>query len=293
MGTHVMVIGDQRRDTLRGTLLVSLIAHSVLFVILVTYTLLGFHLGGGGREWGANGAMRMTAVSSVPGLPLPSPKVMTPSTVATQNLGVAKPEPAPKEPPPPPDAQQIPKFKQAVKPEKLERVNKRIQKTEVEPPPNVVPYGLSGPPSISYTQMVTPGGPGAVSMGQGNSFGERYAWYVASMRARISANWLMSTVSPNIITAPRTYITFEIARDGTVNNVQITQSSGIPEVDRSALRAILASNPLPPLPSDYRGGAWTSSFILTFTGSRKKYITLRDIRLQTRKHLKYRSPLDI
>ena len=90
------------------------------------------------------------------------------------------------------------------------------------------------------------------------------------MRTRISANWLMATVSPNIVTAPRTYLTFEILRDGTVTNVQITQSSGIPEVDRSALRAILASNPLPPLPSDYSGEASMCSFILTFIASRRQ-----------------------
>jgi protein TonB len=263
MGTHVLVMGNEHRDTLRGTLLVSLILHVLLFVILVTYTLLGFHLGGGHREWGANGAVRMTAVSSLPGLPLPSPMLTTPSTVATQNPGVGKTEPAPKEVPPP-EAQQIPKFKDAVKPEKVERVNKRIQKAEIEPPENVVPYGLHGAPTISYTQVVTPGGPGAVSMGQENSFGLRYGWYVASMRARISANWLMATISPNILTAPRTYLTFEISRDGTVSNVQITQSSGIPEVDRSALRAILASNPLPPLPADYRGGSVDVEFYFDF-----------------------------
>ena len=57
----------------------------------------------------------------------------TPSQVATQNTGLYKTEPQPKEEPPP-DAQQIPKFKDAVKPEKLERVNKRIQKTEEVPP---------------------------------------------------------------------------------------------------------------------------------------------------------------
>ena len=39
-------------------------------------------------------------------------------------------------------------------------------------------------------------------MGEGNSFGQRYAWYVASMRTRISANWLMATVSPNIVYGP-------------------------------------------------------------------------------------------
>ena len=55
MGTHVIALMDERHDNLRGTLLLSLILHAVLFVVLVTYTMLGFHLGGGGREWGTNG----------------------------------------------------------------------------------------------------------------------------------------------------------------------------------------------------------------------------------------------
>jgi protein TonB len=263
MGTHVLTLQNERRDTLRGTLLLSLILHAVLFVVLVTYTMLGFHLGGGGREWGTEGAVRMGAVSSLPGIPLPAPQVTTPSQVATQNTGLHKTEPQPKEEPPP-DAQPIPKFKDAVKPEKLERVNKHIQKTEIEPPPNAIPYGATGAPTMNYTQVVTSGGTGGVAMGEGNNFGQRYAWYVASMRARISANWLLATVSPNIASAPRAYLTFEILHDGTVINPQITQSSGIPEVDRSALRAILASNPLPALPSDYAGKSVNVEFYFDF-----------------------------
>ncbi len=263
MGTHAIALMDERRDTLRGTLLLSLILHAVLFVVVVTYTMIGFHLGGRGREWGSGDATRMGAVSSLPGIPLPSPMLTTPSQVATQNTGLYKTEPQPKEEPPP-EAQQIPKFKDAVKPEKLERVNKRIQKTEVVPPPNAVPYGATGAPTMNYTQMVTSAGSGGLSIGEGNNFGQRYAWYVASMRARISANWLMATVSANIASAPRAYLTFEITRDGSVTNVQITQSSGIPEVDRSALRAILASNPLPALPPDYAGRSVNVEFYFDF-----------------------------
>jgi TonB family protein len=263
MGTHLMVMVDEHRDKLRGALLLSLILHAALFVVLVTYTLLGFHLGGRGQSWGTEGATKMGAVSSLPGIPLPSPLLTTPSQVATQNPGVYRTEPKPKEEPPP-DAQQIPKFKDSVKPEKLERVNKRIHKTEEVPPDNAVPYGLTGAPAMNYTQVVTPAGSGGVTIGEGNSFGQRYGWYVASMRSRISANWLLATVSPNILSAPRTYLTFEIKRDGTVTDVQITQSSGIAEVDRSALRAILASNPLPPLPSDYSGGSVNVQFYFDF-----------------------------
>lgn len=263
MGAHVLTLTGERRDTLRGTLLVSLLLHVALFVAVVTYTLIGFHLGGGGQEWGTEGATRMGAVATLPGIPLPSPMLQTHSQVATQNTGLYKTEPAPKEPPPP-DAAQIPKFKDSVKPERLERVNTRIHKTQEIPPPNAVPYGETGPPTMSYTQMATSAGTGGVSLGEGNSFGQRYAYYVASMRARISANWLLATVSPNIVTAPRVYITFEIKRDGGVTSVEITQSSGIPEVDRSALRAILASNPLPPLPSDYSGSSVNVQFYFDF-----------------------------
>jgi periplasmic protein TonB len=236
MGTHLIAMPDQRRDKLRGTLLVSIILHIVLFVVVVTYTLFHFGLGPGNNNWGAKDATHVGAVASLPGIPLPSPMVTTPSQVATQNTGVTKTEPEPKVEPPP-DAAQIPKFKDAVKPEKLERVNKRIHKKEYVPPDNTVPYGLTGAPSINYTQVVTSAGSGGVAMGEGNSFGLRFGWYVAAMRGRISANWLMTTVSPNILTAPRVYLTFEIRRDGTVTNVQITQSSGVPEVDRSAYRA--------------------------------------------------------
>ena len=266
MSTHAISLIDfQRRDTLRGTLLVSVILHAVLFGVLVTYTTA--RISPGRRGPGVGHAGRNSAwerCRGLPGVPLPSPLLSTPTAVATENTGLYKTEPQPKEVPPP-DAQPIPKFKDAVKPEKLERVNKRIQKAEViPPPPNAVPYGQTGPPTMSYTQMATSAGTGGVADGPGNSFGQRYAWYVASMRSRISANWLLATVSPSIATAPRAYLTFEIARDGSISNAQITQSSGIPEVDRSALRAILASNPLPALPPDYNGGSVHVEFYFDF-----------------------------
>lgn len=263
MGTHVITFMDERRDGLRNTLLLSIILHAVAFVVAVTYTLLGFHLGARGPEWGSQDATHVGAVTSLPGIPLPTPVVTTPSQVASQNPGVFKTEPQPKEEPAP-EAQQIPKFKDAVKPERLDRPNKRIQKTEAPPPDNAVPYGETGAPTMNYTQVVTAQGTGGLSVGQDNAFGFRWGYYVSSMKARISAEWLQSTISSNITTAPRVYVTFKILRDGSVTNVQITQGSGVPEVDRSAFRAILASNPLPPLPSDYSGSSVDVQFYFDF-----------------------------
>lgn len=264
MSTQTIALIDERRDTLRGTLLLSLGLHFLLFLSVVVYTTFGFRFGGGwGQRWGTGDATHIGAVASLPGIPLPAPMLSTPSTVATQNTGLYKTETPPKAEPPP-EAAQIPKFKNAVKPEKAERINKRIQKAEITPPPNAIPYGQSGAPTMTYTQMVTAGGSGGISAGEGGSFGQRYAWYVAALRNRISANWLLSTVSPNIVSAPRVYLEFEILRDGTITGLHITQPSGIPEVDRSALRAVLASSPLAPLPPDYSGGSVRVEFYFDF-----------------------------
>jgi protein TonB len=264
MSTQSIALFSQRRETLRGTLLLSLTLHVLLVVTIFGYAAFGPRFGGGwGQRWGLGDATHVDVVTSLPGIPLPAPMLSTPSTLATQNTGLYKTEPEPKVEPPP-QAQEIPKFKEAVKPEKAERINKRIQKAQIEPPPNAIPFGQGGAPTMTYTQVVNAAGSGGLSMGEGGSFGERYGWYVAAVRNRISANWLLSTISPNITSAPRVYVTFEILRDGSISALQMTQSSGVPEVDRSALRAILASNPLAPLPPGYAGGSVKVEFYFDF-----------------------------
>jgi len=249
----ISIMVHARRERLGGTLAASALMHVLLFLLLVGYTTFGSPLGGGwGKNWGSGGSTRIGAVASLPGVPLPAPMLTTHNTLASDNPGLHQTEPPPKAEPAP-KAVEIPKFKESVKPEKAERVNTHIQKEKPVYEENAVPYGLGGQPAMSYTQIVSGAGEGVLSFGEGGDFGERYAWYVASVRNRVSGNWLLSTISPSILTAPRLYMTFTILRDGTVTNVEITQSSGLPEVDRSALRAVLASNPLPALPSDYAG----------------------------------------
>lgn len=92
-----------------------------------------------------------------------------------------------------------------------------------------------------------------MSFGAGGTFGSRYPWYVESVRRRISSNWLLSTIDPYVQWAPRAVITFEILRSGMVVNIQMLRSSGVPSVDRTAIRAIRDSSPLDRLPSDYQG----------------------------------------
>jgi periplasmic protein TonB len=263
MGTAAFSPMADRRDTLSGTLLFSIFMHGALFFLALAYTKFGFNFGRGwGETWDASGAIHATAVSSLPGVPLPTPVLATLNNVATENPGLYKSEPQPP-PPPEPQAQEIPKFKEEVKPEKMVRVNKRIPKVELPPSTNAIPFGNGGKPVMTTGQFSNGAGQGVLTVGSGD-FGERYGWYVSAVRSRISTNWLLSTISPNILTAPRVYLTFDILRDGSIENTQITQSSGIAEVDRSALRAVLASSPLGPLPPDFSGNKVSVNFYFDF-----------------------------
>jgi protein TonB len=248
------------RDSLRGPLMASIIFHVLITLFGVVYTLWGTRLGKGwGQSLNTGSAVHVNAVASLPGVPLPTPKITTPNTVAVESPGLHKTEPVPK-PPPTPAAEKIPKFKEAIKiPKKKVLANKRIQKEQIEPPPNAVPYGQGGRPTMSYSSTTTSSGEAGISFGQ-NDFGQRYGWYVQAVRNRISNNWLLSTISPSLLSAPRVYVEFDINRDGSISNPRITQSSGIPEVDRSAMRAVLASSPLAPLPAGYSGSKVSVEF---------------------------------
>lgn len=249
-----------QREKLGGKLLLSIFLHGSLFLFAVGYASFGFRSNSGWGKDYTGQSVRVNAVSSLPGVPLPSALIATPNTLATQNPGLYKTEPTP---PPPKAAAEIPKFQNAVKPKPVVRVNKRIQKETIQPPPNAVPFGEGGPPAMNSYLISNSAGEGGMNFSQAD-FGDRYGWYVTAMRNRISGNWLLSTISPNILSAPRLYVQFDVLRDGTITNVQVTQSSGVPEVDRSALRAVLASNPLGALPNDFSGGKLSVNFYFDF-----------------------------
>jgi TonB family protein len=238
------------RESLRRTLGLSLGLHFGLILLVVGYNIAGARIRGvWGSDLGGGGdSVQIGAVASLPGVPLPSSMQPTRSALATQSPGLYKTEEV--KPEPKPDAQEIPKFKDATQREKLERINKRIQREEPDIPANAVPFGQGGPAAMTHSQFAMAGGGGGLSLGQ---FGDKYSWYVNAVRTRVSSNWLLSMINPNLASAPRVYVTFEITKDGHVENAKVTQSSGIPEVDRSALRAVLASNPFGPLPVDYPG----------------------------------------
>jgi len=53
--------------------------------------------------------------------------------------------------------------------------------------------------------------------------------------------------------ARRVYVTFDIERSGRPTNVEVEQSSGVPSLDISAVRALQRIDTFGPLPPDYSG----------------------------------------
>lgn len=77
----------------------------------------------------------------------------------------------------------------------------------------------------------------------------QYSYYFERMILAIGMNWF----KPAQLIPVSPVVRFHIERDGTVSEPEIEVSSGLPFVDRAALRAVIASSPLPPLPPDYTG----------------------------------------
>ena len=253
-------------ESLKAPLVWSLVCHGLLFASLAISTLLSNR----GDSWGGpgGGSVSVRLVGGLRGVPLPRPETVTTSRVVDPTKGLYTSEPPPKVPEPRAEAKEIPEFSKEKQQRYVTRPS-RVLEDESTPPPNAVPYGQGGAPSVPYSEF-TMGSGGSTPAGMGFSgtaggdFGGRFPWYVDAVRSRVSSNWLQSTVEPSVRFAPRAVVTFDILRNGAVTNLQVLRSSGNPSVDNSAVRAILSSNPVNPLPNEYGGSRVSVEFWFDF-----------------------------
>jgi protein TonB len=228
------------------------VAWSVALHILVAGSIVLYAAvaSGGRREtWGIGGngdAMGVTLVNTVP---LPASPTQTQNVLANESKGISQSLPKVEEKEP--EAIPIPDKDAKLKP--------RTSATHRKPPPepveeasNVVPFGEGGPVSGPYGIFSAGGAKGGFGFtGGGGDFGSRFAWYVRVVQQKVSENWLKYEIDPGITEARRVYLMFDITRDGRPSNVTVEQSSGVPSLDQSAVRALQRIDTFGPLPSDY------------------------------------------
>ena len=226
--------------------------HVGLTVLLLVYSAVFAHTTG--DTWGGGGGGEAIGATLVSTVPLPANPAQTQNVLANESKGITKSEPKIEEKEP--DAIAIQGKNTKIKPKKTqETVTKKATPVEPEPETNQVAFGEGGPVSGPYGSFSAGGAKGGFGIsGGGGDFGNKYAWYVQVIQRKVADNWLKYEVDPSIKSAQRVYITFDVARDGHPSNVKVEQSSGVPSLDISAVRALQRIDTFGPLPPDYQGG---------------------------------------
>jgi len=216
-----------------------------------------------GDMWGGGGGGEAIGVSLVSTIPLPSSPTQTQNVLANESKGLTKSQPKEKENEP--DAIPIPDKNVKTKAKPTVSASKTKAKPEPEPETNEVPYGQGGPVSGPYGTFSANGAKGGFGFQRGGGdFGSAYAWYVRVVQQKVSENWLKYEIDPSIHQANRVYVVFDITRSGQPARVQIEQSSGVPSLDQSAIRAIQRIDTFGPLPPEYSGSKVTVEFWFDF-----------------------------
>jgi TonB family protein len=236
-------------------------------------------------------------VYSVSLVSMPAPKAAPRAApkAAPKNAPVEKPvESVRTEPPPKVETKAV--DKEAVKPPTPEPKKKKeepeIPKTEPadqkkpedtapekKPPESEVPQAqVSGesPAQDTGDSDSASEGPAAVSaLGQTNTQGSvsldaanfGFSYYLVGLQAKVASNWF----PPGSIGAPgevlRATVHFRVMEDGAITDARVETSSGVSYFDRCALRAIVLSSPLAPLPTEFEEDELGVHFEFTHTVS--------------------------
>lgn len=165
--------------------------------------------------------------------PLETPKVQTPKIQDPKPI--AEPVPA--------TATTVPAAKNTAPPSPFGQSTKKAGPVAAPPP--------VAPPAAPAVGAVVPdiavGGAGVTGI-EGGDF--PYTIYLDRMQALIGKNWFRPA---QLAAGTEAVIYFRVNRDGTISDAKIETASSNGTFDRAALRAILATSPLPPLPYGYTG----------------------------------------
>ena len=119
-------------------------------------------------------------------------------------------------------------------------------------------------PGVSPTQGAPGRGSSALEL-LSDPMGVDFRPYLIRILAVIRRNWfLVLPEGARMGQRGRTVVQFSIAKDGSVPKLVIHVPSGSEPLDRAAVAGISASNPLPPLPNEYRGNALRLQLVFSY-----------------------------
>jgi TonB family protein len=248
MNPHADILDDQ--DSLRLPLIGSVALHVGIVAFMLLF---GWWHNRGRVQFGdptaMGGSVGITAVSAIP-LPHRTGQ-QNPLANDTESRVPARPKPVETKTAPRQDPTAI-ALKSKNQPK---RVSEQIARNQRYTPPgadarNQV-YSSTG---AAVSSPMYGGQSGMGGTGIGNSvFGERLGWYAQLLTQTLANKWGVESarIPAHTQSSRRTTLTFEILRDGTIRNVRVLESSGMPDVDYAAQRAVLTASPVRRLPEDF------------------------------------------
>lgn len=213
----------------------------------------------------------LIAVLLVPGLLRSAPQrieyveIVSIPAAALQPAPKPQPKTRPTPPPPQPEPEPVVVPEEPVEiPEDIPLIEDKDPEPEPEPePPKPAPVEIPEEPAEQTEDdeddaPVDPEEPELPAASKGEvqdttvaGFDDpdfKYDYYTRSLIQAIRRAWRRPRLERRMDLA----ITFRIARDGTVSDIALARTSGIPSYDRAGLRGLQDASPLPPLPVAYR-----------------------------------------
>jgi protein TonB len=223
----------------------SLITHGIAVGLLVVSGLFHLTKNNFGSPTANSGSVGVNIVKTIP-LPRREGPV---NPLANDTASIVPQEPAPVKLQKQVKAQPEKAIEIPDKTPKPKKLSPQQQMKDLFRPPE--PYKnnqiFSKTPQAANTPMYGIQGAGGIDIGPASVLGTRFGAYADLIRERISQHWNTAGVRSSQVCA----VSFTIARNGMVTNVQVSQPSGDYLLDTSAKRAVLDTNPLPPLPPEF------------------------------------------
>jgi protein TonB len=231
----------------------SLVAHISVFVFAALWSAFQTPIMLGDPNGRIGGAV---AVKIVQGVPLPPSRadVINPVANPVKHNVPAAPE-APKDVPTPQPKEPEVEIQSAAKKKQASESKPRtkIQKSAPQPSQNQVTSSTGAAVSSPlYSGQQQQGGVGGVGFGANSPFGVGFGWYAEALQRRLSEEWRKTLGQIEGTSANPVVISFQINRNGSIDQIRVAQSSGNRSLDYSALRAVTNSHPLQALPPALR-----------------------------------------
>ncbi len=229
---------------------VSLVVHAVALAALA----LGWRAAP--RPAPAEEALPVEIVASAPSRPVPASPKTSPRAGAEPAAPPPEAASAPPEPPPlrPPAKQKKETEKEnAKKPPDSPR-------PAVPSAPAASAAAEAGADALGSDRGTAPAGGNDSSIQSLDLLDAGQSWYRDAVVTALTRAW-MRPILDGLRETLEVTVAFEIQRDGSVRRVQVVASSGVPALDRSALRAVYDASPLPPLPPTWHAQSVPARFV--------------------------------